>query len=193
MSERTPPAELVARARDLYEAGASLRDVGKDVGKSRETIRRWATSGGWTAPLVMAGADGAPKPVPSTEDLEAARMRADKARQEAAARWAIRRSEEADRVGLSAGRVRQKIMEFVEAGKAAEARQLATVYGIFVDKAMVMSAEGGNPARGRQGDEPGPSVHGPRPTDPREMAAAGRQRALALVPSVDVTSREKQA
>lgn len=192
MSERTPPSELVARARDLYEGGASLRDVGKDVGKSRETIRRWATSGGWTAPLVMAGADGTPKPVPSTEDLEAARMRADKARQEAAARWAIRRSEEADRVGLSAGRVRQKIMEFVEAGKAAEARQLATVYGIFVDKAMVMSAEG-TVQRGRQGDEPGPSVHGPRPTDPRDMAAAGRQRALALVPSVDVESREKQA
>lgn len=193
MSDGEAPApDDRERARELFEGGASLRDVGKEVGKSRETIRRWATAGGWTAPLIVKGADHLPKVAPTTEELEEARIRADKARQEARTRWAVRRSEEADAVGISAAAVRQKIMQLVndEKGpKAAEARQLATVYGIFVDKAIAMSGDGRIP--GRQGDEAGPSVHdGPRPNDPREMAEEGRKRALRLVPSVDVASRE---
>lgn len=184
----TEPPDERETARRLFETGASLRDVGRAVGKSRETIRRWATKYEWQAPLVVPGADGRAKPVPSTEELEAARLRAEKARQEARARWSVRRGEEADAVGLSAGAVRQKIMEFVKDGKAVEARALAVVYGIFVDKAIVMSGDGRLP--GRQGDEARPD-DGPRPTDPKAMAEAGAARALRLVrPTVAVTSRE---
>lgn len=192
-------AEKRAAARVLFEHQAmSLRDIARQVGVSRETVRRWSSDpkDPWDKPLVMKGTDNDRVPVPSTQELEAARLRAEKARQEARTRWAVRRSEEADAAGITAAAVRTKLLALVndEKGpKAADARALAVVYGILVDKAMIMSAEGGNPRAGRQGDEDGPSVHGPRPTDPRDMAAAGRQRALALVPSVDVASREKEA
>lgn len=168
----------------------SLRDIGRAVDASRETVRRWARAGEWAAPLVAPGADGTPKIVPTAEELEAARLRAEKARQEARAKWAVRRSEEADAVGIDAGVIRSKILELVNAEggpKAAEARALAVVYGIFVDKANLLSGDA--VPRGRQGDDNAPSVHEPRPTDPREMAEAGARRALALVPSIDVASR----
>lgn len=189
MSAPPPDEDRVARARQLFESGMSLRDVGRDpaVDVSRETVRRWARAGDWQAPLVAPGADGTPKVVPTTEEIEQARLRAEKARQEARARWSVRRSEEADAVGLSAAAVRQKILEYVTQNKPAEARQLATVYGIFVDKANLLSGDA--VPRGRQGDEIDPATVGPRPTDPAEMAAAGARRALALVPSIDVDSR----
>lgn len=173
----------------MFEQGTTLRDIGDELGKSRETIRRWANAGQWQKPLLMKGDEGRPKRVPSTEEIEQARMRAQKASQEARTRWSVRRSEEADAAGITAAAVRQKVLEKVQAGEAMDARALAVVYGIFVDKAILMS--GGDRLPGRQGDEDGPSVHGPRPTDPAEMAKAGAARALQLVrPTVDVASRE---
>lgn len=191
MSDEPDPPDERETARRLFETGASLRDVGRAVGKSRETIRRWATAGEWHAPLVAKGLDHQPKVVPTTEELEAARLRAEKAQQEARTRWSVRRGEEADAAGITAALVRSKIVDLLnhEKGpKAAEARALAVVYGIFVDKAIVMSGDGRLP--GRQGDEARPD-DGPRPTDPKAMAEAGAARALRLVrPTVAVTSRE---
>lgn len=185
MSVTANAAEKRAQARVLFEEQAmSLRDIGRQLGISRETVRRWSSDSAdpWTKPMIAKGSDGQRRPAPSTEEVEAARLRAEKARQEARTRWALRRSEEADAAGIVASAVRQKILNLVndEKGpKAAEARQLATVYGILVDKAMMMSGEGVvGGSRGRQGDEAPPAD---RPTDPRAMAEAGKQRALSLV------------
>lgn len=182
MSVTKDAAEKRAAARVLFEDQAmSLRDIARQIGVSRETVRRWSSdaSDPWRKPMVMKGTDNDRKPVPTTEEIEQARLRAEKAKQEARTRWNTRRSEEADAAGVTASAVRQKIIEYVRENKPAEARQLATVYGIFVDKAMLMSGEG--PVRGRQGDETPPA---PRPTDPREMAEEGRRRALQLVKPV---------
>lgn len=194
MSKPPPDTADVARARQMWDQGDSLRDIGRAMGKSRETIRRWSTNPAdpWPKREIMRGTDGQARPVLSTEDIEQARLRADKARQEARARWGVRRSEEADAVGLSAGIVRSKIMGWIQKPDPTledvdKARKLAVVYGIFVDKANILSGE--SIGQRRQGDE---APAEPRPSDPAAMVAAGAQRALRLVnPAVDVASTER--
>lgn len=190
MGKQPPAPEIVAQARELYEVGMSLRDTGSQVGVSGETVRRWAAAGGWIAPEIVPGAERRPKPIPSAEEIEAARLRADKAQQEARARWGVNRSKEADEVGADASLVRAQIMTLLKDGQVSDARQAAHIYATFINSANLLSGDV-VPGRGRQGDEDGPSVHGPRPTDPAEMAKAGAARALQLVrPTVDVASRE---
>lgn len=191
---KPPDAERLERAKQAFEGGMTLRDTGKLLGVSQETIRRWATSHGWKAPEIVMGKDRLPKPVPTTEEIEAARMRAEKAAQEARTRWATRRASEADAAGITAGAIRQKLLLTIEAEnrtkgctleQANAGRALALAYANFVDRAQVLSGE--MPVRGRSADD---EPRGPRPTDPRAMVAAGRERALRLMPSVEASSTE---
>ena len=151
--------------------GFSARRIAVELGVNLTTVTRWIKRYDWQAP-----AGPQRQRVPSETELQEQARRRHELSEKAKQTWAIRRAAEANEVGRDAEAVRAKIMELVEVGKASDARALATVYGIFVDKATLLSGE--FIAVGRRDDRP-QAEDGP--SDARAMAEAGRQRALKLV------------
>lgn len=184
----------LVRAKDLYEQGMSLRDIGRslDPPSSPETIRRWASIGGWERPTNLPESQR-PRPVPSQVEVESAANRAELARQQAREKWANRRSEEADGAGRVATMLRLKVTQLLAltdsngeaiAGKetvhAQWLRALTAAYTGFVEAANNLAGDGwGLPA------QPAAPVTGPTWRDPEELVRAGRERALTLVSGGD--------
>jgi hypothetical protein len=116
------------QAQQLYQQGATLRQIADTVGVHFETIRRWANRYGWTR---------------DTAELEqAAAARRQKVEQATAAakiRWAERRAAEADAAGITAARARQGIIAALDARDPQMTRAAAIAYGILIDKAQILT------------------------------------------------------
>ena len=146
--------ELKAQALALLVDGVSISETAKKVGRTERTIQMWIKKSGWEEQVDAARS-------------EADRRRAQKQR----AIWAVRRPSEANAAGLEAALVRQRIHDLVpDVGRyriqvltedsngpkglessekqtilpvvpAGDVKALATVYGILVDKAQLLSGD----------------------------------------------------
>lgn len=132
-------------------------EAARQTGFKPNTISQWARRAG----IVCAD----PSPI-----LADARARAH-------ITWTLRRIDEADAVGQAAETLRGSVLKAAEEDKPQMVRACAIAYGIFVDKAQILSQ-----------DAPRiPAATPVAPTaslspSPADVVTSGRERALALVP-----------
>lgn len=172
MSTEPVANEKRADARHLYEMeGWSHREVARRVGVHHATVSRWARAENWErhAPYRTHA--------PDDPTLDDARRRANLASEQARLRWASRRADEADAAGVTASLARTKIAEYIQSDKPDDARRLAIVYGVLIDKAQLLTGEmpAASPA-------PDPMNVG---DDPAAMIRQARERTLKLLPAAD--------
>lgn len=118
MTRRYTDAEKADALERYVEHGPS--EAARQTGIPKGTVGRWARE---------AGLDGT--------------LRAQKTQAATDARhrdWVLQRLEEANAAGETAAKAREAIVKALEAGEI-KGRDLATVYGVLIDKAQLLSGE----------------------------------------------------